>query len=309
MLIKEGCSLTGLTKKAISYYEKQGLIEVRKGNNGYREYSKEDVALLNEISLYRKLDIAIKDIKIIINSKDKKNIINKIIKEKQDKEIQIKKEKVYLEKVIKNDFNEIFIREMNKEIIEIEKNNGEFIKKELIRAFPNGIGVYLAYHFAPYLNEPIDTQEKYQAWMDIVEFLDNVPDIKVPRIIQAVYENTTEEMAKHMNENMRNEINNMLNAEGMELESYKKKLLDNIEKQNDKSLLKLINPFNKFKKQLNDFFDSSGYYDVFIPNMKILSSEYKDYHDKLIQLNDKLSKELGIKYAENMRIIISKDNK
>ena len=306
MLIKEVCSLTGLTKKAISYYEKQGLIEVRKGNNGYREYSKEDVALLNEISLYRKLDIAIKDIKIIINSKDKKNIINKIIKEKQDKEIQIKKEKVYLEKVIKNDFNEIFIREMNKEIIEIEKNNGEFIKKELIRAFPNGIGVYLAYHFAPYLNEPIDTQEKYQAWMEIVEFLDNVPDIKVPRIIQAVYENTTEEMAKHMNENMRNEINNMLNAEGMELESYKKKLLDNIEKQNDKSLVKLINPFNKFKKQINDFFDSSGYYDVFIPNMKILSSEYKDYHDKLTTLNDKLSKELGIKYDENMRIIISK---
>ena len=48
---------------AISYYEKQGLIRVRKGNNGYREYSKEDIALLNEISLYRKLDIAIKDIK------------------------------------------------------------------------------------------------------------------------------------------------------------------------------------------------------------------------------------------------------
>ena len=309
MLIKEVCSLTGLTKKAISYYEKQGLIRVRKGNNGYREYSKEDIALLNEISLYRKLDIAIKDIKIIINSKDKKNIINKIIKEKQDKEIQIKKEKLYLEKVLNNNFNEIFIREMNKEIIEIEKNNGEFIKKELIRAFPNGIGIYLSYHFAPYLNEPIDTQEKYQAWMEIVEFLDNVPDIKVPRIIQAVYENTTEEMAKHMNENMRNEINNMLNAEGMELERYKKKLLDNIEKQNDKSLLKLINPFNNFKKQLNDFFDSSGYYDVFIPNMKILSSEYKDYHDKLTKLNDKLSKELGIKYDENMRIIISKDNK
>ena len=134
MLIKEICSLTGLTKKAISYYEKQGLIEVRKGSNGYREYSKEDIALLNEISLYRKLDISIKDIKIILNSKDKKSIINKIIKEKQNKEIQLKKEKVYLEKILDNDFNENFIREINKEIIEIEKNNGEFIKKELIRA-------------------------------------------------------------------------------------------------------------------------------------------------------------------------------
>ena len=197
---------------------------------------------------------------------------------------------------------------MNKEIIEIEKDNGEFIKKELIRAFPNGIGIYLAYHFAPYLNEPIDTKEKYEVWMEIVEFLDNVPDIKVPRSIQAVYENTTEDMAKHMNENMRNEINNMLNAEGIELEKYKKKILNNIEKQNDKSLLKLINPFNKLKKQLNDFFNSSGYYNIFIPNMKILSSEYKEYHDKLIKLNDKLSKELGIKYDENMSIIRSKND-
>ncbi len=308
MLINEVCNLIGLTKKAISYYEKQGLIKPGKSNNGYREYSEEDIVLLNEISLYRKLDISIKDIKIIINSRDKKSIINNIIKDKQNKEIQIKKQKMYLERMLDNNFNENYLKEINKEIMEIEKSNGEFIKKELIRAFPTGIGRYLAYHFAPYLNEPIDTEDKYRAWTDIVEFLDNVPDIKVPRFIEIGYENTTEEMAKHISDSTMNQINNMLNADGIELEKYKKKLLDNIEKQNDKSLLKIINPFNKFKKQLNEFFNSTGYYDIFIPNMKILSSEYKEYHDKLMKLNDKLSKELGIKYDENMRIIISKDN-
>ena len=84
--------------------------------------------------------------------------------------------------------------------------------------------------------------------------------------------------------------------------------LDNIVKQNNKPLLKIINTFYKFKKQLNDFFNSNGYYDIFMPNMKILGSEYKEYHDKLIKLNDKLSKELRIKYGENMKVIISKDN-
>ena len=307
MLINEVCSLTGLTKKAISYYEKQGLIKTKKSNNGYREYSKEDVYLLNEIALYRKLDIAIKDIKVIIKSKDKKSIINNIIIEKQNKEIQIKKQKTYLERILDNNFNESTIKEINEEIIEIEKSNGEFIKKELIRAFPVGIGRYLAYHFAPYLNEPIDTEEKCKAWISIVEFLDNVPDMNIPRIIEIGYENTTDEMAKKISENTRNEINNMLNAEGIELERYKKKLLDNIEKQNDRSLLKIMKPFNKFKKQLNDFFASVGYYDIFIPNMKILSSEYKEYHDKLIKLNEKLSKELGVKYDENMRVIIAEN--
>ena len=308
MLINEVCKLTGLTKKAIEYYEKQGLIKPIKSDNGYRNYSQEDIALLNEISLYRKLDISIKDIKVIIKSRDKKDIINNIIKDKQNKEIQIKMQKRYLEEIIENNFDRISIKQLNDEIIESEKNNGEFIKRELIRAFPDGMGKYLAYHFAPYLNEPIDTPDKYEAWINIVEFLDNVPEIKIPRFIQIGYENISDEISKKINDDTRNEINNMLNAEGMELERYKKKLLDNIEKQNDKSLLKVMNPFYKFKKQLNEFFNSSGYYDIFLPNMKILSSEYKEYHDKLTKLNDKLSKELGIKYDENMRVIISKDN-
>ena len=308
MLINEVCKLTGLTKKAIEYYEKQGLIKPIKSDNGYRNYSQEDIALLNEISLYRKLDISIKDIKVIIKSRDKKDIINNIIKDKQNKEIQIKMQKRYLEEIIENNFDRISIKQLNDEIIESEKNNGEFIKRELIRAFPDGMGKYLAYHFAPYLNEPIDTPDKYEVWINIVEFLDNVPEIKIPRFIQIGYENISDEISKKINDDTRNEINNMLNAEGEELEKYKQKLLDNIEKQNDKSLLKVMNPFYKFKKQLNEFFNSSGYYDIFLPNMKILSSEYKEYHDKLTKLNDKLSKELGIKYDENMRVIISKDN-
>lgn len=105
------------------------------------------------------------------------------------------------------------------------------------------------------------------------------------------------------------EIDNILNAEGEELEKYKKKLLDSVGKQYDKSLLKIMNPFYKFKKKLNEFFSSSGYYSGFLPNIKIISSEYREYHDKLTELNDKLSKELGIKYDENMKVIMVKDNK
>ncbi len=101
----------------------------------------------------------------------------------------------------------------------------------------------------------------------------------------------------------RAEINNMLNAKGEELEAYKKRILESIDKQNEKSLLKTMNPINKFKKQLNEFFNSSGYYDIFIPNMKILSNEYRDYHNKLMELNELMCKELGIKYDENMKII------
>lgn len=303
MKINEVCSITGLTKKAISYYEKNGLINVNKDSSGYRIYTNSDIKILNEIALYRKLDISIKEIKLIINSKDKVKILNEIVVDKRKKEMQIKVQNIYLERVIESGFREDNINRLNEEIINSEKNNGEFIKKELRRAFPSGLGLYLANHFSVYLNEPIDTLEKCNAWSNIVEFLDNAPDIKIPKLIEKYYENISEEMAEQINNSTRIQINKMLNAEGEEFEKYKKEILEHIEKQNDKSILKIMNPLFKFKKKIYKFFNSSGYYDIFIPNMKILSEEYKDYHEKLMIVNERFEKELGIKYDENMRIV------
>ena len=66
MQINEVIQQVDLTKRAIKYYEEQGLLSVNKDENGYRNYTKEDVALLKEISVYRKLGISIKDIKILL---------------------------------------------------------------------------------------------------------------------------------------------------------------------------------------------------------------------------------------------------
>lgn len=280
----------------------------KKAENGYREYSKNDVALLNEISLYRNLDISIKDIKGIISSESKKNMLYKVLEEKQKKEIQLKMQQKYLEIIIESDFNESSVKAVKNEIVKVEKMTGEYIRRELMRAFPSGLGIYIKYHFSSYLNEPLDTVEKQNAWTKIVNFLDSVPEIKIPKIIKIGYENASDEMFKRVNENALNEINKLFSATNEELEVYKKKLLDGIEKEQDESLFKRMSPYYKYKKQLNEFFNSSGYYDVFIPNMKIISKDYKEYHDNLLTLNKKLSKEIGIMYDDNMRIIASKSN-
>lgn len=280
----------------------------KKAENGYREYSKNDVALLNEISLYRNLDISIKDIKGIISSESKKNMLYKVLEEKQKKEIQLKMQQKYLEIIIESDFNESSVKAVKNEIVKVEKMTGEYIRRELMRAFPSGLGIYIKYHFSSYLNEPLDTVEKQNAWTKIVDFLDSVPEIKIPKIIKIGYENASDEMFKRVNENALNEINKLFSATNEELEVYKKKLLDGIEKEQDESLFKRMSPYYKYKKQLNEFFNSSGYYDVFIPNMKIISKDYKEYHDNLLTLNKKLSKEIGIMYDDNMRIIASKSN-
>ena len=303
MLINEVCKSTGLTKKAILYYEKEKFITPSKLGNGYRDYSNEDIKILQEISLYRKLDISVKDIMTILKSNDKKEILNKIVIDKEQKEIRLKIDKIYLERLIEGDMSINEISKLNDEIIREEKKSGEFIKRELKRAFPKEFGEYMAYHFSQYLNEPLDTMEKIKAWHNIVDFLDNIPQFKIPKFIQIGLENSSDEIRKKTYEATKSKMEALLKAQGEELEEYKKELLGYVDKQKEWSLLPYLNPFFNFKKKLMNFYKESGYYEVFIPNMKVLSKEYREYSEKLNLVNDKLSKELGIKYDENYKII------
>ena len=47
--------ITGLTRKALEYYEEKGFIHPRRLENGYREYSEKDVEILNKIALFKKI--------------------------------------------------------------------------------------------------------------------------------------------------------------------------------------------------------------------------------------------------------------
>ncbi|MFD9892895.1 MerR family transcriptional regulator [Amycolatopsis sp. NPDC059027] len=49
MRIGELARRAGTTTRALRFYESQGLLAVRRRENGYREYGEEDVRLVNEI--------------------------------------------------------------------------------------------------------------------------------------------------------------------------------------------------------------------------------------------------------------------
>ena len=63
MRINKVEELVGITKKNIRFYEEKGLLNPeRSSENGYREYSDEDVAMLQKIKLLRQLSIPIEEI-------------------------------------------------------------------------------------------------------------------------------------------------------------------------------------------------------------------------------------------------------
>lgn len=63
MRINKVEELVGINKKNIRFYEEKGLLNpVRNAENGYREYSEEDVENLQKIKLLRQLSIPIEEI-------------------------------------------------------------------------------------------------------------------------------------------------------------------------------------------------------------------------------------------------------
>lgn len=69
MKIKQVEELVGITQKNIRFYEDQGLLVVKRADNGYREYSLEDVKRLREIKMLRLIAVPIEDIKLLFSNK------------------------------------------------------------------------------------------------------------------------------------------------------------------------------------------------------------------------------------------------
>ena len=64
MKINEVEAQVGITKKNIRFYEEQGLLSPRRNSeNGYRDYSEGDVAVLRRIKLMRKLGVPLEEIR------------------------------------------------------------------------------------------------------------------------------------------------------------------------------------------------------------------------------------------------------
>lgn len=54
-----------ISKQALIYYEKEGLIKPNRYENNYRNYSQKDINEIKLIQLYRSMDLTIDEIKLI----------------------------------------------------------------------------------------------------------------------------------------------------------------------------------------------------------------------------------------------------
>ncbi len=279
MLINQVSRATGLTKKAIEYYTSQELVSPSILENGYRDYSENDVEALSKIFVLRRLDIGTDEIKIILS--DKSNTALQVVSVR--KELQLQRE--VAKKAILDQLSS------GKAFCEISENlqtleNSKTITEKILDAFPGYYGRFVCLHFARFLNEPIRTENQQSAYETVVTFLDNAPAFNLPEELQEYLTESTKhigtEQIKDMIESTRKSIenpDNFISANKEVLEQYL------AYKQSDEYK---NSPAYKVSELLKEFNNASGYYDVFIPALKQLSSSYAEYCESLEAANEKL---------------------
>lgn len=273
MLIKEACEKCSLTKKAVEYYESKNLIHPQILENGYRDYSDADISALKEISVLRKCGISIADIKEILNSSNKPAALAKC---KYVTELRMQR----LNAVQKCMDSLIANYDVNREFNYLQTHDEDLytIKEKFVLAFPGNYGLYVSMHFGRFLNETIDTDEKRKAYEAIIHYLDNV-DLYLPaelsEFLEALFTVSEKIDAARMEEETNGRMQEMLTDTDGYLERNHEQIEQYIEYKNSDEYKN--SEAAKIQRFMLDFQKESGYREILIENMKMLSPSYAEY--------------------------------
>lgn len=292
MRIHEAAKAVGCTQRAIKFYEEKGLLpNVTRSSNGYREYTPDDLRTLHAIQAYRKLGISIGNIKTLLAGNNMQ-LLHDILEQKKADAAAKQEEIRALEAFI------AFGDETQLDESVDYKSIHQAIRDQL----PGFFGHYLSRHFAPYLNIRIHTEEQKEAYQRILAFWDN-PSIKLPLLyrLSAALSLLVPPISA---EQMDAKLKAMINLD----EAAYARMLEQIEK----SIRLRENPLVRYslgevlKRKMMRSLRSSGYFDIFIPQMKRLSPAYKAYHDATDALNTRLCNDLGLYYDSDFNLVRKK---
>lgn len=276
MLRNEIQEKTGLTRKAIEYYEDKGLIKPLKSENGYRDYSDKDLEILNKISLFRKIGLSISEIEECLSSNG--SSLSFILRRKEHQlEIEQKRKEV-IELIVKKENQNII--ESKIALIETE----ESIYEKLENAFPGYFGQLIFSAYQPFLNETLNVEGK-ASYEDFVAYLDNLPSFTLSKEEQEYIEGVSSaynmKVLKEVNTSKIEAIENSEQwlEENKDMVALYQDYKNSDEYQNS--------PMKNIQDKLQRYMEDNKYYEIAIPLIRKFSKSYDEYYQKLLIANDK----------------------
>jgi len=284
MLINEVAKKCDVTKKAIQYYVSQGVITPTVLENGYSDFTEEDVNILKKVVLYRRLGLSVSEIKRVLeNQNDVKGILYQRV-------LALEREKVK-QGILRQLSEGVNIEELSQDINKIDANT--IIIQRLLGLFPSYYGKFISLNFARYLTGTIETEDQMEAFGDIIEFFDNVPDLNIPSDLQEFMD---EYLDLYSSEEGVEKITSIVQAKHDAMQDIDAFMKDNKDKIDEYQRIKQTDEFKntpayRLMELMKEFCASSGYYDVFIPAMRRLSPLYDEYYKQMLVANEKFVRE------------------
>ncbi|MBU3153687.1 MerR family transcriptional regulator [Clostridium estertheticum] len=292
MNIKTASEKTGLTKKAIKYYENEGLITpLKKCENNYREYSNDDIVKLNLIGALRALDITIVDIKdVVMGRRSLPETLLDTVKKIDESITYLGKSKLIITSLIEKNLTDYRasgeqIRRL-RETLELSRDDKkEFISNTLLIIFPGKFGQLFVSIYAHFLSVTIDNDEKKKIWLKLVDFLDSVDEV--------VYKNTF--LIKQINDSDNDNLDGLkkaLDTQCKYILDYDANTKDNIMINRQIELARSLKESEELKQKFNKGLeDLKQFMKVVGPIQKgfeeylcILNEDYKKYKDNEIKM-------------------------
>ncbi|MDK8282565.1 MAG: MerR family transcriptional regulator [Peptoniphilus lacrimalis] len=276
MLRNEIQEKTGLTRKAIEYYEEKGLIQPLKLENGYRDYRDEDLVMLNKISLFRKVGMSIPEIKECLSSNG--SSLSSILRRKEHQLETEQKKKEVIELIVNKENQNVIDDKIA--LIEVE----ESIYEKLSNAFPGYFGQLLFSAYQPFLKEKLDTKGQ-AAYQEFVAYLDSLPSFSLSKEEQAYIEETSSSFdMKLLKEVNLSKIEAIENSEQW-LEENKDIIARYQDYKNSDEYQN--SPMKTIQDKLQRYMLNNKYYEIAIPLIRKFSKSYNEYYQKLLLANDK----------------------
>ncbi|MDD7339323.1 MAG: MerR family transcriptional regulator [Eubacteriales bacterium] len=279
MLRNEVQDKTNLSRKAIEYYEEKGLVHPKKLENGYRDYSDEDVEVLKRISLLRNLGLSISEIALYLDSKEE--ALASILRRKEHELDICEKRKNVLKLIVKGESVDL----INEELAIIEAQ--ETIYDKLIRIFPGYFGQLIFSSYKIFLNESLNKDEE-AAFNEYIKFLDSLPNFELSKeekdYIEAISSSFDMKTLDDLNKEKLIAIENSktwLEENEDYIKAYKE--YKNTDEYKN-GLMKSIQ--DKLKK----FMQENNYYEKAIPLIRKFSKRYDAYYEKLLKANEEYLK-------------------
>lgn len=158
-LISQVSRITGLTKKALRYYDEQGILRpsLRDEENQYRLYDEKDLEKAKLINLLRELDFSISEIKDTLEVADNAEDLSYVLKEKIEfiKE-HISKEKALIKQI--NSYLEPCVNETGKPEYEItiEEFAPQLVASLRVKDAYQNVGIHVSKIFKAVKGEACD---------------------------------------------------------------------------------------------------------------------------------------------------------